>query len=280
MGNWTIASAPTDLQYFQVSASGYATYNSGLTVMAPNTSARTVRLIKPTAEETNALNQLNSFRTQNGVPALIGFDEVAMEVSRAHAQDMAAQGYFSHWDTQGLKPYQRYALDGGTGFTAENLAGGASNWTVAENGFEAEKATNGGHYQTLIIPDAKWAGLGEVAQTVYDQEIVVINAIFDPLSGHVVSPGQANTTTFRILSGSPSYGAFGADPVPTPLTPSQLNSSPFNGPYSMPSPSAAGFSSTNGPLATINFAPPQSGYYYLGPAGGEPISTLVLIQSH
>jgi uncharacterized protein YkwD len=277
MGNWTIASAPTDLQYFQVSASGYATYNSGLTVMAPNTSARTVKLIKPTTEETNTLAEMNSFRVQNGAPALLGFDEIAMEVARAHAQDMATQVYLSHWDTQGLKPYQRYALDGGIAESDENLTAGATNWATAESGFEAEKANDGGHYQTLVEQSANWAGLGEVSQSRYDQEIVTIQAVFDPATVHQISPGSSETIRFKGTATNASYGEVGADPIPTPLSTSQLNASPYNDAYSLGPSSGVSFGSTSGVYFTINVSATQAGYYYTGPVGGPFVSALALV---
>jgi hypothetical protein len=40
--------------------------------------------------------------------------------AQQHADSMAYFGYFSHWDTQGFKPYMRYSLLGGTGAVAEN----------------------------------------------------------------------------------------------------------------------------------------------------------------
>jgi hypothetical protein len=39
-----------------------------------------------------------------------------------HADDMLKNGYFSHWDMNGYKPYMRYTLDGGEGAVAENIA--------------------------------------------------------------------------------------------------------------------------------------------------------------
>jgi len=39
-----------------------------------------------------------------------------------HADSMQYYGYFSHWDTQGYKPYMRYTLLGGTGSVEENAA--------------------------------------------------------------------------------------------------------------------------------------------------------------
>lgn len=39
-----------------------------------------------------------------------------------HADSMLYFGYFSHWDTQGFKPYMRYTLLGGRGSVSENVA--------------------------------------------------------------------------------------------------------------------------------------------------------------
>ncbi len=39
-----------------------------------------------------------------------------------HADSMDYYGYFSHWDNQGYKPYERYTLLGGTGSVSENVA--------------------------------------------------------------------------------------------------------------------------------------------------------------
>lgn len=39
-----------------------------------------------------------------------------------HADSMMFFGYFSHWDTQGYKPYMRYTMLGGRGSVAENVA--------------------------------------------------------------------------------------------------------------------------------------------------------------
>jgi uncharacterized protein YkwD len=44
------------------------------------------------------------------------------EAGQQHADSMLKYGYFSHYDTQGLKPYMRYSLLGGVGAVAENVA--------------------------------------------------------------------------------------------------------------------------------------------------------------
>lgn len=45
-----------------------------------------------------------------------------IQSAQQHADSMLDYGYFSHWDTQGLKPYMRYTLLNGSGFVEENVA--------------------------------------------------------------------------------------------------------------------------------------------------------------
>jgi uncharacterized protein YkwD len=42
--------------------------------------------------------------------------------AQQHAENMLTNGYFSHWDTNGYKPYVRYTLAGGQGAVNENIA--------------------------------------------------------------------------------------------------------------------------------------------------------------
>jgi uncharacterized protein YkwD len=42
--------------------------------------------------------------------------------AQEHACSMEQNGYFSHWDTQGYKPYMRYTVLNGTGAVEENVA--------------------------------------------------------------------------------------------------------------------------------------------------------------
>ncbi len=44
------------------------------------------------------------------------------EAGQQHANSMLKYGYFSHYDTQGFKPYMRYTLLGGLGAVSENVA--------------------------------------------------------------------------------------------------------------------------------------------------------------
>ena len=68
---------------------------------------------------TYALQQINSDRAANGTgPVSLGYNQAAQQ----HADSMIYYGYFSHFDTQGYKPYMRYSLLGGRGADFENVA--------------------------------------------------------------------------------------------------------------------------------------------------------------
>jgi uncharacterized protein YkwD len=65
------------------------------------------------------LTLINSDRQQNGLQNL---KLSSVNSGQQHADNMLLNNYFSHWDTQGYKPYMRYTLAGGTGAVAENCA--------------------------------------------------------------------------------------------------------------------------------------------------------------
>lgn len=66
-----------------------------------------------------ALDLINQDRAANGTgPVTLDFNPAAQQ----HADSMLYYGYFSHFDTQGYKPYMRYSLLGGLGADYENIA--------------------------------------------------------------------------------------------------------------------------------------------------------------
>lgn len=66
-----------------------------------------------------ALSQINADRAANGTgPVTLGYNQAAQQ----HADSMLYYGYFSHFDTQGYKPYMRYTLLRGLGADFENVA--------------------------------------------------------------------------------------------------------------------------------------------------------------
>jgi hypothetical protein len=66
-----------------------------------------------------ALDLINTDRQANG---LQNVSLSTVDSGQAHAGDMLANDYFSHWDLNGFKPYMRYSLAGGKGAVDENIA--------------------------------------------------------------------------------------------------------------------------------------------------------------
>lgn len=65
------------------------------------------------------LSLINSERAQfNLTPVTLAAEPSAQQ----HSESMLDNGYFSHWDIYGMKPYMRYTLLGGRGSMDENVA--------------------------------------------------------------------------------------------------------------------------------------------------------------
>ena len=65
-----------------------------------------------------SLKLINKNRAANGLPPL-SLSNISS--AQQHADSEMYFGYFSHWDTQGYKPYMRYTLLGGSGAVSENI---------------------------------------------------------------------------------------------------------------------------------------------------------------
>ncbi|MYC08217.1 MAG: hypothetical protein F4X57_13770 [Chloroflexi bacterium] len=72
------------------------------------------------AEKVAMLEMINEQRRLAAVsPLRLGHNEAA----QLHAEAMRDDCFVSHWDTDGLKPYMRYSLEGGYQYNAENVGG-------------------------------------------------------------------------------------------------------------------------------------------------------------
>jgi hypothetical protein len=66
-----------------------------------------------------AFDEINDDRLEHGVtPVKLGTNYAAQN----HADDMMSFAYFSHWNTQGVKPYVTYTEFGGRDYVKENIA--------------------------------------------------------------------------------------------------------------------------------------------------------------
>lgn len=105
--------------------------------------------------------------------APVELDMLASRVANMMCREAAENGYVSHWNLKGEKPYHRYAFAGGYDHVSENAYG---EWTsgqfsisaklIAElmkkghDSFMAEKAPNDGHKKNIIDKTHNFVGIG------------------------------------------------------------------------------------------------------------------------
>ena len=92
------------------------------TQMPPNPAATLQPRDDPYHAARQALvRRINADRAATGLEA-VEFDMLASQVSDQHCQEMAGNGYLSHWNLRGLLPYHRYHFAGGRDHLQENLS--------------------------------------------------------------------------------------------------------------------------------------------------------------
>ncbi|MGQ9896567.1 MAG: CAP domain-containing protein [Acidobacteriota bacterium] len=181
---------------------------------------------------------INTQRTQAGAPP-VTLDDLAVQVAEAHAQDMAQHNYLSHWNRDGLLPYMRYGLRGGTHYCAENvsmLSGLSPRAGTAEvkaavlrlqQAMHDETPPNDGHRRTILNPEHTHVGLGIAVvgrELRLAQEFLSRYVEFEPLPTKV-RPGDRLTVVGKVLN-SDEFAFYAAavyhEPLPQPLTLEQL----------------------------------------------------------
>jgi len=141
------------------------------------------------------VKQINRDRAQYGL-APVAYDELAAMVGDRHCREMLAEGYVSHWDRRGTKPYYRYAQMGGNDFHAENISFSkfsSSDPTAHINVRQTilndhkkmlgEQAPNDGHRRTILNPHHTHVGIGlafDPHRVVMAQEFLSRYVRFDP----------------------------------------------------------------------------------------------------
>jgi hypothetical protein len=95
--------------------------------------------------------------------------------AQQHADDMLKNHYFSHWDTNGYKPYMRYTLFGGNGSVDENIA-----WESAGIPFDAKEA----------IENLEWAMMEEDAQWNWGHRDNIIDSFHNRVSIGIAYDGN------------------------------------------------------------------------------------------
>ncbi len=190
------------------------------------------------------LQLINNDRYDNGVYSNISLD--FNPAAQQHAYSMLINNYFSHWDTQGYKPYMRYTIAGGSGAVEENVAyaegpGQFMTQTAIEKALYQleyemvyQDAAHGWlHRYNILDPYHNYVSIGiaynaNVLYLVQDFENKYINwtqPIAVSQSWQVTMVGQS------IYSGKIQDVEIFYDPPVSQLTPAQLAQPPYDGSY-------------------------------------------------
>jgi len=184
-----------------------------------------------------ALGLINSDRTSNNV-STVALSPV--NSAQVHADDMLNNDYFSHWGSDGSKPYMRYTLAGGTGAVEENIAaytmGAPSNVDTALSNLENEMmnndaASNWGHRINILNPFHNEVSIGISIGN--GRLYFVEDFINDYVQWTTFTVEQNQVTLAGTLSEQISLSQISIfyDSPPSNLTSYQLENPPYNDGY-------------------------------------------------
>jgi len=155
------------------------------------------------------LEEINRGRIEAGVSPV----EYSPELSKAadqHCQEMLQEGYVSHWDRAGRKPYLRYAEAGARGNTAENITSLRDSefpddlkilWVSMFSGhqrFMAEVPPDDGHRRSILDPRQTHAGIG----VAYDGSGMRLIEVYEARYSHLdAMPGRVTLRDTLTVSG-------------------------------------------------------------------------------
>lgn len=189
-----------------------------------------------------SLSIINQNRTSQGLsPVVLS----PIPSAQQHADSMLQNNYFSHWDTQGFKPYMRYSLLNGTGFVEENIAYeyagfpsftstqsvekviGSLEWQMMNND---SACCSNGHRDNILNQYHNRVSIGIAYSSTYVYFVedfeTYLATLSTPISqGYTIT--LAGNTSQQLNPGSVEVYY---DSMPTSLTPAVLNSA-YNTPY-------------------------------------------------
>ena len=125
---------------------------------------------------------INQDRKKASAPP-VAYSETLSKLADEHCREMLREGYTSHWNRAGWKPYMRYSQGGVTDHTSENIS--SLNSTGFKVSFDSVKAEMTARHEGLI---------GE--EPPYDQHR---RNILDPLHTHVGIGVAYNKAGLRMI---------------------------------------------------------------------------------
>lgn len=223
------------------------TLTHGSTISGSTTNGSSIEITYPPNYDDIA-NYALSIINQNRTTAA-GLSSVTLSPipsGQQHADSMLQYDYFSHWDTQGYKPYMRYTLLNGTGYVEENVAYEYTSLPSFVTVQSVEKAINdlqwqmmyndsaccnNGHRDNILSPFHNRVSIG----IAYDSTHVYFVEDFENYYFNVKMPLQTQSGSI-VLEGntsqslSPSSVLIFYDTIPRALSAQTLNSV-YDGPY-------------------------------------------------
>ncbi len=188
------------------------------------------------------LGIINENRTSEGLaPVTLS----PIPSGQQHADSMLQNDYFSHWDTQGYKPYMRYSLLNGVGFVEENIAFEYSGFPAFTSTQSVERVLgdlewqmmnndsaccNNGHRDNILNPYHNRVSIG----IAYSSSYVYLVQDFETYLATLNTPiAQGDSITLEGNTSQtldPTSVQIFYDSTPTSLSPSTLNQA-YDGPY-------------------------------------------------
>jgi uncharacterized protein YkwD len=228
------------------SITGYLSGNSGSTSTievntegsGTNSSGTTLEITYPPNYAQLANYSLNAINQDRESAGLLPVTLSPIPSAQQHADSMLVNDYFSHWDTQGYKPYMRYSILSGTGFVEENVAYESTTLPTFVTTSDVENAISSlewqmmnndsaccqnGHRDNILTPFHNRVSIG----VAYDSTNVYFVEDFETFLTSLSTPiDQGNTVTLTGNTSSalnPSSILIFYDPTPQPLDSLQLD---------------------------------------------------------
>ncbi len=241
------------------------------------------------------LKIINQDRARFGAPP-VKLDILAGRVANRHCREMAENGYMSHWNLKGEKPYHRYAFIGGTDHVSENLSSITSTASLSqapesllkgmnesESQFMAEPPGSDGHKLNVIKKSHTDVGIGlhvYDGEFRYAQEFLDRYTTFSRVNPVVPHEGKVTLSGAAIPPDTGIYAVIAYRERITPMTVEQLNNTHSYEDYTADQafaiwPWDLTFNEQSRTFdVTLDFNGKAPGYYYIHMYFKKPVSSI------
>jgi uncharacterized protein YkwD len=186
---------------------------------------------------------INEDRAAQGL-STVEWDDLAAKVGQAHAEDMLASGYFSHWNLAGYGPEHRYALAGGSDAIAENIysywyrfddgrAAPIADWKAVIRKAQSDLMNSPGHRSNILDPFRTHVGVGiaydaQKGELRLTQEFVNRWVQLEPIPQHLAIGSLVTVTGVLLPGATDPLINLAYQPFPTLLSASSVPSGTYS----------------------------------------------------